>query len=628
MKIKTVLNNHLLSMVLMPMVFLSAKPDWTIEHTVDVPFFSHRPYKLFVDTKNNTIGGLLQDAIFTYSLEDKTIHQTSINRLPYPSARTIFDPFHRKIHAYYAGSSPVSTWMEGKQYFEPIHSVELNERTHFGHASFVDTSGNIYTLGGSEDHSFTNEFRQYNFNKHHWEQITLKGPAFFPRRHMAICPTGEPNHYYIFGGEGNESGEKGKPFTQLSELWLLDLTKKEISLIWTYTSIEKPYTPFGIVFHEISRSLYILHSLDQPGNVKTQKWQLIHTPIDQPHFTKLGSPIESASIISNPLFFSKDSTQLMCLTFDPNMTAKPDRIPIHISGFPIHPIVAKPNLSFWILVLGLLTGITTIILKLYYKRSSKKDTVSISPSDIAEDLEYPAIDFFGEFYASDQDGNNVSSAFTPKLKELFLLIFLYSFPNRNVMKQKGVSTQKLSTILWPNSSPNSVKNQRSVAISRLKDILKNFSSLQLKYNDKFWAISIDGLFSSDYLKINTFLDKQSLSNNELLVLTSILQKGQFLEGLDSHWLDPIKEELTSKILNELVEYSQQMSIKGDNQMISQIGNAILAQDELSEQGIFLKVRSLKKAKQLTQAKTAFEHYCGTYKEIIGESYPKSFQDII
>lgn len=627
MKKITGYNYSLFVMAFLPLALLSAKSDWIADHSFNVPFFSHRPYKLFVDSENNKIGGLLQDAVFTYSLTDKTVQKTPINRLPYPSARTIFDPIHRKIHAYYSGNGPVSTWVEGKQYFEPIHSVELNKRTHFGHASFVDTSGNIYTLGGSEDHSFTNDFRQYDFSTHTWDQIALKGPAFFPRRHMAICPAGEPNKFYIFGGEGNESGEKGKPFAQLPELWLLDLNEKEINLVWTYNPIERPFTPFGIAFHKQSQSLYILHSVDQPGNTKTQKWQLIHSPMDEPNFTTLGSPIESASIISNPLFFSTDSTDLLCMTFDPAMVAKPETIPIRILGFPIHPVVAKTNLMPIIFGLVVFAGVS-IIFFVYYKRTPNKVPVDGSLSVIIEDSKASSIDFFGEFYALDQDEKNVSSAFTPKLKELFFLIFFHSFPIQSGSRQKGISTQKVSHTLWPKSSPKSVKNQRSIAISRLRDILKNFPSLQLTFDNKFWTLTIDGYISSDYFTIIQYLDRPSLSKNDLMDVSRILQKGQFLEGIDFHWLDPIKEEMISKALYFLVESQKRDTVKNDSQLMLQISNAMLTQDALSEKGILMKVESLKSAGQLAQAKAAFDHYVSTYEDISGHTYPKSFQDII
>ena len=49
------------------------------------------------------------------------------------------------------------------------------------------------------------------------------------------------------------------------------------------------------------------------------------------------------------------------------------------------------------------------------------------------------IQLFGDFKVLDKEGNEITSLFTPKLKQLFLIILLYSQRNKN-----GISTKELN----------------------------------------------------------------------------------------------------------------------------------------------------------------------------------------
>jgi len=61
------------------------------------------------------------------------------------------------------------------------------------------------------------------------------------------------------------------------------------------------------------------------------------------------------------------------------------------------------------------------------------------------------------FKVLDKDGDEITSQFTPKLKQLFLIILLYSQRSKN-----GISTQELTDILWKGHSSQSAKNSRGV----------------------------------------------------------------------------------------------------------------------------------------------------------------------
>jgi hypothetical protein len=62
------------------------------------------------------------------------------------------------------------------------------------------------------------------------------------------------------------------------------------------------------------------------------------------------------------------------------------------------------------------------------------------------------IQLFGDFKVLDRFGNDITTQFTPKLKQLFLLILLYSQRSKN-----GISTKELTDILWEGYSYQNAK---------------------------------------------------------------------------------------------------------------------------------------------------------------------------
>ena len=105
------------------------------------------------------------------------------------------------------------------------------------------------------------------------------------------------------------------------------------------------------------------------------------------------------------------------------------------------------------------------------------------------------IRLFGEFYVLDRDGYDISSLFTPKLIQLFLLIMLHSSRGRF-----GISSKDLTRMIWGNDNPSkSTKSLRSVSILKLRKILERIDTVEVLFNANRYILQLSEDVYCDYL---------------------------------------------------------------------------------------------------------------------------------
>lgn len=95
----------------------------------------------------------------------------------------------------------------------------------------------------------------------------------------------------------------------------------------------------------------------------------------------------------------------------------------------------------------------------------------------------------------DRDGNDITSLFTPKLKQLFLLIMLHSSRGRF-----GISSKDLTRMIWGNDNPSkSTKSLRSVSILKLRKILERIDTVEVLFNANRYILQLSEDVYCDYL---------------------------------------------------------------------------------------------------------------------------------
>ena len=92
-----------------------------------------------------------------------------------------------------------------------------------------------------------------------------------------------------------------------------------------------------------------------------------------------------------------------------------------------------------------------------------------------------------------------STALMPWL--LFLIIFLHSMKN-----DKGISSLRIIEILWFDKSGQSARNNLSVNITKLKNILLNLDGCELTHETGYWKIHQGQDIYNEYCEVESIVN--------------------------------------------------------------------------------------------------------------------------
>ena len=256
--------------------------------------------------------------------------------------------------------------------------------------------------------------------------------------------------------------------------------------------------------------------------------------------------------------------------------------------------------------------------------NSKRGKQSVKLLQVIREKESNAIFLFGDFKIINPEAQDLTSMFTPKLKELFLLLLLFSLGNK-----KGISTSELTQKLWPGFPPQKAANNRSVSFNKLRKIIASMPGVILSFNNAIWTIRLDNTVVCDYAEALKIMNKQH--NEEIKMsaqLFALVRRGTFLQDMQCEWLDDIRGHMTNEIVDILLSYAGQLNQKDDYDLMNAISQRVLSVDDLNEKALHLKLALLVGRGNKNQAKFSFEQFCKKYYQAYHQTYPFSFSDFI
>jgi len=234
------------------------------------------------------------------------------------------------------------------------------------------------------------------------------------------------------------------------------------------------------------------------------------------------------------------------------------------------------------------------------------------------------IQLFGDFKVLDKNGNEITSLFTPKLKQLFLIILLYSQRNKN-----GISTKELTDILWQGHSSQSAKNSRGVTIRKLRLILESLDSVQINFHIDRWSMVFSGSVYCDYVECLKLLKREKIHDTDFnLNFYHIIQEGELFKGESYDWLDDFKGAIGNNIVDILLKFISELTIEHDNELILKLTDRILETDPVSDQALAFKLKALIKQNNYNLAKFTFDRFCLLYEEMYGEKFTRKFDELV
>lgn len=253
--------------------------------------------------------------------------------------------------------------------------------------------------------------------------------------------------------------------------------------------------------------------------------------------------------------------------------------------------------------------------------------ISSAPSPVTEEIK-PAkssIFLFGEMQVFDKSGVDITKSFTPLIKELFLIILLHT-----LKKGRGITSEKLNEILWYDKSAQSARNNRSVNIAKLKNILEKIGDCTLSKETGYWKVEFNyDEISVDYFNyLNIVRFKERLDKQKIIRLAHITQPGNFLTNTEYEWLDSFKSEISNEIIDTYLHYAASINIKDDPEFLLSLANYIFYFDPVNEEGMIIKCKAFSHLGKHSLAKNTFDNFVKEYKQIYGEDFKLRFQDVI
>ncbi|GAB3895041.1 hypothetical protein GCM10028803_10960 [Larkinella knui] len=612
------------------------------------------------DPSSETVYVVASGALYHYAVRNRQGNVQFHKNPPesfFLGSQAIYNPYTARLYNYYvdqkavSGYDPVSrTWTTESITPNPIKVTE------YWHANqFIARSDScLYILGGYGQLTYKNSIHRYRFSTHKWDTIPTTSDAYTPRYLAALGTTPGADTAYLMGGYGSLTGEQ--MLNPKNNYDFLQYLVKENTFRKIY-ELEVPKTDFAFANSlVIDPKSKVYYGLIFPNQQFKSQLQLIRGSLSEPIYERVGHsiPYQFHDIHSySDLYYCPVSQKLVAVTLYRNEPNNTTDVKIYSIAFPPNKLAVqtastKPAAGFywpWLLA-GVAAGAGLLVF-LYFRNIRRFKAQEVANQHLAKPSEpepLPLVGklsanqalgtdptpptrlfFFGNFQVFDQDGNDITKAFTPLLKELFLLLALNS-----IGKQRGVPSEKLNELLWPDKSGRDASNNRSVNIAKLRNILDKVGFCSLSKESGYWKIEFD--FNQLYVDYERYLaiinDKTALTKRTIFELGEITKRGSFLLNTEYYWLDDFKADISNKIINTFLQYADKLTISDDPEFLIQITNFIFYYDPVNEEAIILKCKALSLMGKHTLAKNTFEKFVRDYKAIYGEEYEQSFSAII
>ncbi len=595
------------------------------------------------DINNGLVYILSQNNYQIFKALDKSLETYNYKQKPEffnSSYKAIYNETDNKIYSYVVDSSwPTFSFDVSSGEWDNTEFVTDESSVFRHHNSYFDVNDNsILSFGGYGLHSYNNIVRKIDLNTSNKIDIETDSPIYKPRYLAGLGVLNDT--VYIFGGYGSESGNQ-----LINPHSYYDLIGYSLKTGTFFKKFEVPHVIDDMV---VGSSIFIdsktrnFYALVFEKSLFDGYLQLTKGSLDSPELESVGNtiPFQFLDIRSSAdLFYIKEQNKLYAYNIYLTESGK-TQLAIHSISFPPDQL----NLSVlpinegkywpWILLLIVVFGIAVIVL-LIRKKTIKPQVGSVSDdflkqpliSDLVSEIEtikYHII-FFGGFQVFNKEYKDITNKFSPLLKELFLLIILNTLRNN-----KGISSEKITEILWFDKSEKSARNNRAVNTARLRTILSEIGNCELSKKTGYWKILFeDDSVKSDYID---FIEISTLKNNQtrdnILRLLQIAKKGAFLQNVQYSWLDEYKASVSETIIDTLVNYAYSCEINKESEFIIQLADSISNFDLVNEDAMILKCRAEYCMGKHSMAKSTYLKFYKEYKLMYGQDYDRTFLDIL
>lgn len=511
------------------------------------------------------------------------------------------------------------------------NSDQLPRQLHH-HGSYLDPSTRQYTIfGGFGNMHYSKNFFSYDLAKKEWNTVEgFTGDFISPRYFSAVGYLKKTNSIYIFGGMGNESGEQIVGRKYYYDLYKVDLNTKHISKLWEIKWEQDNVVPVrGMVILNDSS----FYTLCYPEHFSESFLKLYRFSLKDGNYEILGDsiPIYSDKITTNAnLYYDSILNNLYAVVqeFDDDISSD---LKVYSLAFP--PITApelasysggKSNNTLEVILLSfsLAAGIGYLLFKKLKTKYSNDEAdtrnVYIANNKPETPTRSNAIYLFGDFTVRDRKNRDITYLFSSQLKQIFCLILQYS------TTEDGISSQRLSNILWPDKPADKAKNSRGVTINHLRKALSELDGIELIYDKGHFKIAQTEEFYCDYTRC-----LQLISTNEVGEyrdeFVEILTRGKLLQLSDHPLFDSFKEEMEKKLEPVLLLEMEKSFAAERYQATIALAEAVFNIDPLNDAAWTFQIKAMQRLKMNDEARIRYQALVIEYKKIMGNDYPHPYK---
>ena len=632
------------------------RPNWLIKESYHWKLRHTTAFKevtsITFDENNNRFIFLNSDTLNFYDFKTgKSTFHSFKNEMPVSMrlGTSFLDSYENKLYVYELydvlpeKATIASINLNDPQYYWQTNSLLKRSPESNHHNAFLNSKNNELVIFGGYGHMrFTNNFNAYNFENNTWKQLTFAGDTISPRFFSGLAKLAK-HEILIFGGQGNKTGDQSIGKTYYYDCYKVSLLTKKIQKLWEIEQEKlNMVSARNLVITKGSSSFYALR---YPEYIPSTSLQLYEYSIKDGSHQILGDsiPMNSEKIRTNAnLYINKSANQLFCTTqeFKEDGSSK---INIYSLNAPpvtkenIYSPVAKSS-SNAILIFVILIVIIGLLLFAYLivkKRKRKKDAIQVQVQKVLKrDQETNkeititnSTSLFGSFKVIDRDKKDISYLFSPKIRQLFLLL-LFSSKQKNMI---GVTSELIHTTLWPDSTPQKAKNLKNVTISQLRNILKDVDGLELIYSNGRFFMEFEEAFYCDYFSFLIQLEglrNDALDENSLTQLTKIISPGKFLQSINDECFDKVKKGFEYEVLELIPNQLKRLYTNKDYAPIIPLTGILYNIDSLNETALYYRIHTLLKLEMTFKAKKQFNYFIIRYNKIMGDDFPYTYKDVI
>ena len=587
------------------------------------------------------------DSLITYHPDLRGVtYSAYANPMPVPMVlgKSIVNPRLHKCYVYELFDIPkgqpsiAALDMDSSLRWTTVGKVNLPSQLHHHNIFYDSRQDQFYLFGGYGTYHYHNTFLRYNDTADQWQKVVFKGDTITPRFFAATGPGDKPNTLFLFGGYGNESGSQVVGGRQYYDFYRIDLLTHTVRKCWTISPDSGVFVPANNLV--LSRDKQYFYALCYPHEVARTELKLYRFSVVDGSYTIVSAPIPVASMRIETdinLFYSAKTDEFLCTVQE---FADRQRSVIKVYALAAPPVAVaaylaslhapvKPRMAWvWLVIAGFVMGGGGAIVVLWRRARGPVAPAVVLPPVVEETIAQEdglrnAVYLMGEFVAYDRKGNDITHLFSPKIKQLFVLILLHS------MDGKGIGSKKISAKLWPEKEPAKTKNIKGVTFNHLRSILIDIEGIELVFKDDHYYFTLGEAFFCDFCVLSDFMGRSGpLAGGWTPERVRLIARGPLLpempEGLVDDFKTAFEERLTGLLTPEMIRLYEARDFK----LAQEIAKLILTIDSFNEEALKYQLKSCRRLKGIEYSRKAYDQFTQGYEKSLGVAYHVSFDKIV